>query len=110
MEHHLQGEAESSYRAGGGERRRRAEPESTLTNRSSFHLNHHSWTLPCSSKNLEMGHAEKMLSKNSWGEQDGEGVMSRRGNTQEGTDGGQENTKKPKKNLLCRRVKLRHLS
>lgn len=35
----------------------------TLTNRSSFHLNHHSRTLPLSSKSLEKGQAEKMLSK-----------------------------------------------
>lgn len=42
------------------------ERHSRLTNRSSFHRNHHSWTLPFSSKNLEMGHTEKMLSKESW--------------------------------------------
>lgn len=37
-----------------------------LTNRSSFHLNHHSRTLPFSSKSLEKGHAEKMLLKKPW--------------------------------------------
>lgn len=37
-----------------------------LTNRSSFHLNHHSWMLPFSSKSLEMGHTEKTLSKKPW--------------------------------------------
>lgn len=37
-----------------------------LTNRSSFHLNHHSWMLPFSSKSLEMGHTEKTRSKMPW--------------------------------------------
>lgn len=37
-----------------------------LTNRSSFHLNHHSWMLPFSSKSLEMGHREKTPSKIPW--------------------------------------------
>lgn len=66
VEHRLQVEAESPYGAG-MRRNRRGETENTLTKRSSFHRNHHSWMLPFSSKNLEMGHTEKMLSKNSWG-------------------------------------------
>lgn len=37
-----------------------------LTNRSSLHLNHHSWMLPCSSKSMEMGHTEKIFSKKPW--------------------------------------------
>lgn len=47
---------------GGGGR----EGREILTKRSSFHLNHHSRTLPFSSKSLEKGHAEKMLSKKPW--------------------------------------------
>lgn len=78
MEHRLQVEAESAYRAGGQGIEGGREGGGALTKRSSFHLNHHSWMLPFSSKNLDMGHTEKMLSKNSWGEREGEGGMSRR--------------------------------
>lgn len=35
------------------------------TNLSSFHLNHHSWMLPCSSKSFEIGQREKKPSKSS---------------------------------------------
>lgn len=54
-----------------------------LTNRSNFHLNHHSWMLPFSSKSLEMGHTEKILSKKPWSHNVWTWILDKKGHKHE---------------------------